>query len=98
MKIIFSSQNKNWDSNLDERFGRAKGFVLYDEETNKFSWHSNQDNLNAAHGAGIQSAQFVINTGASGHISSRKYLSNLIFSSKFASVKYPPFIHSVSFR
>lgn len=65
MKIVFTSQSKNWDSALDERFGRAKGFVLFDEETKRISWHSNEDNLNAAHGAGIQAAQFVINTGAS---------------------------------
>ena len=64
MKIVFTSENNSWGSSLDERFGRAKGFVIYDEETGDFSWHSNENNLNAAHGAGIQAAQFVIKTGA----------------------------------
>ena len=64
MKIIFSSQNRDWESLLDERFGRAIGFNLYDEESGILSWHSNEDNLNAAHGAGTQAAQFVINSGA----------------------------------
>ena len=64
-KIIFSAKGEGWDAQLDERFGRARGFLLYNEESQTLTWHSNQENLNAAHGAGTQAAQFVINTGAS---------------------------------
>jgi predicted Fe-Mo cluster-binding NifX family protein len=64
MKIIFSSTGKNWEDNIDDKFGRAKGFVLYDEDNNKLSWLSNDENMNAGHGAGIQAAQLVLNTGA----------------------------------
>jgi len=64
MKIIFSSTGKNWDDKVDEKFGRAKGFVLYDEETKMLKWISNDRNRNAEHGAGIQAAQLVLNTGA----------------------------------
>jgi predicted Fe-Mo cluster-binding NifX family protein len=69
MKIVFSATGKDWNAQLDERFGRAKGFVFFDEATKNLTWHSNEENMNAAHGAGTQAAQFVINTGASSVIS-----------------------------
>lgn len=49
---------------MDERFGRAKGFVLYDEESNQLSWFSNEENIDTPHGAGIQAAQLVVNIKA----------------------------------
>ena len=64
MKILFSSTGKSWEDTVDERFGRAKGFVLYNEETDNLSWLSNDENADAEHGAGIKAAQLVINTGA----------------------------------
>ena len=64
MKILFSSTGNNWDSTVDERFGRAKGYVLYDEDTNKLIWFSNDENLNAEYGAGVKAAQLVLNTKA----------------------------------
>jgi predicted Fe-Mo cluster-binding NifX family protein len=64
MKIIIPSTGKSWEDKVDERFGRARGFALYDEDENKLSWLSNETNMNAGHGAGIQAAQLVVNTGA----------------------------------
>jgi predicted Fe-Mo cluster-binding NifX family protein len=64
MKILFSSTGKNWDDEVDQRFGRASGFVLYDEETDKLNWYSNEENINAQHGAGVNASQLAINTGA----------------------------------
>jgi predicted Fe-Mo cluster-binding NifX family protein len=64
MKIIIPSTGKSWEDKVDDRFGRARGFLLYDEDKNKLSWLSNETNMNAGHGAGIQAAQLVINTGA----------------------------------
>lgn len=64
MKIIFSAQGKDWDATIDPRFGRAAGFILYDEESDELTWHSNAQNINASHGAGVQSGQTVANLGA----------------------------------
>src|SRR3989339_773758 len=64
MKIVFTATGKDKSSNLDMRFGRAQGFILLDEDTKKISWHSNEQNIEAAHGAGIQAGQTVIDLGA----------------------------------
>lgn len=59
MKVLFSAKNEGWNANMDDRFGRAEGFTLFDEETEKLTWHSNQQNKQAEHGVGIQAAQLV---------------------------------------
>ena len=68
MKIAIASgkggTGKNWEDIVDERFGRASGFVLYDEENNLLSWYSNDENIDAEHGAGVNASQMVLNTGA----------------------------------
>ncbi len=46
------------------RFGRAPKFLIYDTENNTFVLIDNKQNLAAAQGAGIQSAQCVIEAGA----------------------------------
>ncbi len=48
---------------VDSRFGRCPYFVIVDSETMEFNAVSN-DSSNAAHGAGIQAAQTVVNLGA----------------------------------
>ena len=64
MKIIITAQGKALDSSVDPRFGRAKNFILFNTETKDFIVKNNDQNLNAAQGAGIQAAQNVIDTGA----------------------------------
>jgi len=64
MKIAFTSIGKNWDSPVDSVFGRAEGFLLFDEEKDDLSWHSNDENRNAGHGAGVQAGQNVAGMGA----------------------------------
>jgi predicted Fe-Mo cluster-binding NifX family protein len=64
MKIAISSQGKTLDSKVDPRFGRAKGFVVYDLDTGSTEYASNDQNLNIPQGAGIQTAQNVAQTGA----------------------------------
>jgi len=64
MKIAFTSTGKKWDSPLDSVFGRAEGYILYNEEKNKLNWFSNAKNRNAGHGAGIQAGQNVAGLGA----------------------------------
>jgi len=65
MKIAVTSTGKDMNSALDSRFGRAAAFVVYDTETDEVQAVDNRMNLNAAQGAGIQTAQNVAATGAS---------------------------------
>jgi predicted Fe-Mo cluster-binding NifX family protein len=71
MKIAFSTSGGDLGAPLDTRFGRAAKFLVYDTETKDFTVIDNAQNLNAAQGAGIQSAQNVAASGAralvSGH-------------------------------
>ncbi len=64
MKIVFTATGKDWDSNVDSVFGRAEGYILYNEEEKKLSWFSNEENRNSGHGAGIQAGQNVAGLGA----------------------------------
>lgn len=64
MKIAISSSGQDVTASLDPRFGRATGFVIVDSETGETSYELNEQNLNAAQGAGIQAAQTVAATGA----------------------------------
>ena len=64
MKIAFSTSGKDLNGDLDTRFGRAPGFLIFDSDTNTFELIDNQQNLNAAQGAGIQSAGTVVRSGA----------------------------------
>ncbi|MBD3337360.1 MAG: dinitrogenase iron-molybdenum cofactor biosynthesis protein [Candidatus Eisenbacteria bacterium] len=64
MKIAVTSTGKEPDANLDPRFGRAGYFIIYDTGTQRFETLDNQENVNAAQGAGIQAAQDVAEHGA----------------------------------
>jgi len=64
MKIAFTTSGETPDAPLDSRFGRAAKFLLYDLESETFEVIDNQQNLNAAQGAGIQSAETVARLGA----------------------------------
>ena len=61
MKLAISSSEKNLDSQIDLRFGRAKGFIIYDLENDYFEFIDNVQNLEATQGAGIQAATGVVN-------------------------------------
>lgn len=64
MKIAFSTSGEDLSAPLDSRFGRASKFLIYDLEKGSFEVIDNSVNLNAAQGAGVQSAQVVLGTGA----------------------------------
>lgn len=66
MKIVFTTSGDNLEAPLDSRFGRAPKFLVYDLESDTFEVIDNRQNLNAAQGAGIQSAETVARTGANG--------------------------------
>lgn len=64
MKVAVTSQGTSLDAAVDPRFGRCKQFILIDTETGEVGVIDNVQNLNAASGAGIQSAETVIRHGA----------------------------------
>jgi len=59
MKIAVSSRGPTLSDPVDSRFGRAAWFIVVDVETNKWQAVENQQNFQAAQGAGIQSAECV---------------------------------------
>ncbi len=61
MKIAITSSGMNIKDQVDLRFGRAVGFIIYDLEKDTYIYVDNKQNLNAAQGAGIQAAQNVVN-------------------------------------
>ena len=63
MKIAFTTSGKDLNAPLDGRFGRAPLFLIYDLEGKTFEIVDNEQNLNAAQGAGIQSAQNIARQG-----------------------------------
>ncbi len=64
MKIAITSKGTGRNYRVDPRFGRAEYIGIYDSETDEYMFKSNEKNLNAAQGAGIQTAQNVIDSGA----------------------------------
>ncbi|MDD3436771.1 MAG: NifB/NifX family molybdenum-iron cluster-binding protein [Candidatus Gastranaerophilales bacterium] len=61
MLVAISTNENNLDSQVDLRFGRAKGFIIYNTDDNSSEYIDNIQNLEAAQGAGIQAAQNIVN-------------------------------------
>jgi len=72
MKIAVTTSGNTLDSPLDQRFGRAAKFLIYDLDTDNFQVVDNQQNLNLSGGAGIQSGQNIAKAGVeaviTGHV------------------------------
>ena len=70
--IAITSIDGTLEGGLDERFGRAQKILIYDPETKNSKVIDNKLNMGASQGAGIQTAQNVIDSGAkiviSGHL------------------------------
>ena len=64
MKVAVAASGRDMNAPLDPRFGRAAAFVVYDTDGDSFEVVDNTMNLNAAQGAGVQTAQNVAATGA----------------------------------
>ncbi|MPM58108.1 hypothetical protein SDC9_104937 [bioreactor metagenome] len=77
MKIAITAHGEDRHSALDSRFGRADYFVIYDQETKTWESYPNTQNLEAAHGAGIQAGQSLAKTGAkiliTGHVGPKAF-------------------------
>lgn len=64
MRIAVTSYGSECNDQVDPRFGRAANFVIYDDEEQTWEFGTNQQNLEAAKGAGIQAAQSIWKLGA----------------------------------
>ena len=64
MKVAITSSAQTMADPIDMHSGRAKFFILADTETGRAVAHDNAQNLHAAQGAGIQSAETVAKLGA----------------------------------
>jgi predicted Fe-Mo cluster-binding NifX family protein len=64
VKVVFTTSGNDLNAPLDSRFGRAPKFLVYDLDSETFEVIDNQQNLNAAQGAGIQAAETVARSGA----------------------------------
>ena len=77
MKIAVTAQGENLTAQVDPRFGRAQHFVVVDTETAEMSAVDNQQNLNAAQGAGIQAGRNVVELGVqaviTGHVGPKAF-------------------------
>ena len=62
MKIAISVTGNDLSAKIDPRFGRAKGFLLVDDAAEGFE-HVANPNIDAPGGAGIQTAQMVVERG-----------------------------------
>jgi len=60
MKVAVSSSGTSLDSSVDSRFGRCPYYIIYDTDTDKFEYVSNESRQ-AMSGAGIQASQFLVN-------------------------------------
>lgn len=96
MKIAISCAGKVLDSMVDQRFGWAPFFIVYDQENDSFQVVSNDQNLQSAQGAGIQSAKTVVDTGVqaviTGNVGPEAYQALItakikIYLSKYGTVK-----------
>lgn len=52
MKIAVSATGKSLDSDMDPRFGRCNGFVLFDSDTGQADYLDNGANRGLAQGVG----------------------------------------------
>ncbi len=76
-RVAITSVNGALDGMVDERFGRAKKFIVYDMETGAFELAENSKQMNLAQGAGIRTAQNLIGLGVyaviSGHFGPKAF-------------------------
>lgn len=63
MKIAVTAQGNEMGSKIDPRFGRAKYLIKVDTDSGDFEVVDNEQNLNAAQGAGVQAGMNVANMG-----------------------------------
>ncbi len=68
MKVMLTARGESLDSPVDERFGRAEVFIIYDSETGEFEAVRNPF-LNSQGGVGISAAKFAVEKGVDALVS-----------------------------
>lgn len=64
MKVAVSSTGADIQSAVDQRFGRARWFLVFDSETGETQQIDNLSSVEASSGAGVAAAQKVVDAGA----------------------------------
>jgi predicted Fe-Mo cluster-binding NifX family protein len=64
MKICVSSKGETPASDVDPRFGRSRGFVLFDGETKDVVYLDNETQRGLEQGAGILTAKMIVDAGS----------------------------------
>ncbi len=64
MKITVSARGESLDSEVDPRFGRTAGFVLFDSETASVNYLDNLAQQDSTKGTGVKAAQLIAKAGA----------------------------------
>jgi predicted Fe-Mo cluster-binding NifX family protein len=64
MKISVSARGEVLDSEVDPRFGRTAGFVLFDTESRSADYLDNSAQQDSSKGTGVKAAQMVAKAGA----------------------------------
>lgn len=59
--LAITAQSESLDADMDLRFGRSAGFLIYDRKTNDTKYLTNEQQLTAVQGAGIQAARKIVN-------------------------------------
>lgn len=57
MKIAITTSGISLEAPVDKRFGRAPKMLIYDSDLGTYHVQNNEQNVTAAHGAGVQAAQ-----------------------------------------
>jgi predicted Fe-Mo cluster-binding NifX family protein len=63
MKISVSARGESLDSEVDPRFGRTAGFVLFDSETASADYLDNSAQQDSTKGTGVKAAQLIAKEG-----------------------------------
>lgn len=64
MKIAIPTNGEKTNDQISKSFGRAKNFIIVDADALSFDIVENIQNMESAQGAGIQSAQLIVKSGA----------------------------------
>ncbi len=60
MRIAFPTKGKTINDDMEDVFGRAEGFLIFDTETKKVEVIDNSKNIVHEHGVGIKSAELIL--------------------------------------
>ncbi|MCF7943561.1 MAG: dinitrogenase iron-molybdenum cofactor biosynthesis protein [Spirochaetia bacterium] len=59
MRVVITAAGREWDSQVDQRFGRAACFFCFNDEDGTIQIIDNQSAAGEAHGAGTKAAAIV---------------------------------------